>query len=245
MNNDSNDQEEGGASQERWMVSFADFITLMFAVFTVLYATSNHDAEKAKEFQESIKRYLIKAGAFGGTGDKINQGEKYNNPIEPPIQTFNQVNPLSQETFDEAEKYLEETLSEEDKRKFLYDITLDELGVRIVLSGPRLYAPNTIKFREDSVPFLEKLGAFLSKIGRRVMVEGHMGAEVTGSPAFPSAWEFAGARATALVRYLVKRHKMEPGLFVPISYGTARPQPLNKNQSERMEVVILTEDLPF
>lgn len=242
---DSHDQEEGGASQERWMVSFADFITLMFAVFTVLYATSNHDAEKMKDFQESIKRYLIKAGAFGGSGDKINQGEKYNNPIEPPIQTYRQMNPLSQETFDEAEKYLDETLSEAEKKKYLYDVILDELGVRIVVSGKRLYAPNTTKFREDSVPFLEKLGVFLAKIGRRVMVEGHMASEAVSSPVYPSAWEFAGARATALVRYLVKRHKMEPAMFVPISYGTARPQPADKNQNERMEIVILTEDLPF
>ncbi len=241
---DSNEHEEGSPSQERWLVSFADFITLMFAVFTVLYATSNHDVEKAKDFQESIKRYLIKAGAFGGTGDKINQGEKYNNPIEPPIQTFNKAIPLSQETFDEAEKYLEENMSEEERTKYVYDVSLDELGVRLVISGPRLYAPNTVKFREDSVPLLEKLGGLLAKMGRRVMIEGHMADAAVKSPLYPSSWEFSGGRATALVRYLVKRHKMDESLFVPIAYGTSRPA-INKSQSERLEIIILTEDLPF
>ena len=242
---DPNEHEEGGASQERWLVSFADFITLMFAVFTVLYATSNHDMEKAKEFEESIKRYLIKAGAFGGTGDKINQGDKYKNPIETPIETFNKAAPLSQDAFDEAEKYLEENLSEADRDKYVYDVTLDELGVRLVISGPRIYAPNTVKFREESVPFLEKLGGLLAKMGRRVMIEGHMADTSVTSPLYPSAWEFSGARATAMVRYLVKRHKMDSSLFVPISYGISRPQPANRGQSERLEIVILTEDLPF
>ena len=217
----------------------------MFAVFTVLYATSSHDAEKAKEFQESIKRYLIKAGAFGGSGDKINQGEKYNSPIEPPIQTFNKSAPLSKDAYDEAEKYLEDNLSEEDRNKYVFDVTLDELGVRLVISGRQVYAPNTVKFRAGSIPLLEKLGGLLAKMGRRVMIEGHMSDAAVTSPAYPSAWEFSGARATALVRYLVKRHKMESSLFVPVSYGTSRPQPTNKSQNERLEIVILTEDLPF
>lgn len=235
------------------MVSYADFITLMFAVFTVLYATSNQDVEKAKEFQQSIQRYLIKAGAFGGSGEKINQGEKYNNPIEPPIQTYNQVNPLTQETFDEAEKYIEDELSEAERSKYVYDISLDDLGVRMILAAPQIYAPDSVKFQEGALPFLEKLGGFLTKIGRRVLVEGHSAKERT-SQLFPSAWEFAGARATALVRYMVKRHKMAPDLFTPVTYGASRPLSStkrksigegNRSQNERVEMVILTEDLPF
>src|SRR4051812_33167997 len=79
--------EESG--QDRWLVSYADFMTLMFAFFAVLYATSQKDVEKSKEFQDSIKRYLIKAGSFGETGAQLNQGKRANSPIEPPIETFN------------------------------------------------------------------------------------------------------------------------------------------------------------
>jgi chemotaxis protein MotB len=245
VSSDFDNEEEGSPGQERWMVSFADFITLMFAVFAVLYATSTKDIEKTKEFQESIKRYLIKTGAFGGTGDKINQGEKYTNPIEPPIQTFNQANPLSREAFDEAEKYLEEELTEAERKKYVLDVSLEELGVRLILTGPLIYAPHSTKFREEAVPFLEKLGGLLSRLGRRVLVEGHYSESSALPSVYPSAWEFSGARATALVRYLVKRHKMGPTMFMPVSYGGSRPIEKGNAPHDRVELVILTEDLPF
>ena len=46
-------------SNDRWLVSYADFITLLFAFFTVLYATSNQDIEKAKKFEDSIKKAFV------------------------------------------------------------------------------------------------------------------------------------------------------------------------------------------
>src|SRR5690606_19824059 len=98
-------------NSERWMVSFADFMTLLFALFAVLYATSTQDLEKAKQFQDSIKRYLIKTGATGSSGQNLGQaGEKLDSPIEPPIQTYNAASPLSKEAFDEAERFVEEAL---------------------------------------------------------------------------------------------------------------------------------------
>ncbi|MGE0762869.1 MAG: flagellar motor protein MotB [Bdellovibrionales bacterium] len=239
------DDQEDSPNPERWTVSFADFMTLMFALFAVLYATSNRDLEKTKQFQESVKRYLIKAGAFGGSGEKINQGEQYNNPIESPIQTYNQASPLSKETFDEAEKFVEDTLSSSDRKKFVMDIAQDALGVRLVLSGAAVYADNSAKFRPEALAFLERLGELLGRIGRKVMIEGHIDRVKINNPSFASDWEFSGARATSLVRYLIKRHKMDASLFVPVAYGASRPLPSRKSDNDRLEVVIMTEELPL
>jgi chemotaxis protein MotB len=238
------DSEES-PNQERWMVSFADFMTLLFALFTVLYATSNQDLEKTKEFQESIKRFLIKTGAFGGSGEKINQGEKFNQPIEPPIQTYNQGSPLSQDTFDEAENFVEESITTTDRQKFILDISLDQLGVRITLSGSALYARHTTKFNPDAVSFLDRFGALLTRVGRKVLIEGHVTDEPKNADQFASAWEFSGARATTMARYFIKRHKMDPTLFVPVAFADSRPLATNRQHSERIELVIMTEDLPL
>lgn len=244
IDQDSNEEMEN-ANHERWLVSFADFITLMFALFTILFATSNRDLEKTKEFQDSIKRFLIKAGAFGGRGDKVNQGEKFTSAIEPPIETFQRGSPLSKETFDEAEKFIEEQLTDADRKAYILDTNLDELGVRIILSGANIFAKGTVKFKPEAIGFLDRLGGLLAQIGRRIVIEGHFGQAGFSSPIYPSVWEFAGARSTAMVRYLVKRHKMDPHLFVPISYGSEQPNADVKSGSDRLEVVILTEDLPF
>jgi chemotaxis protein MotB len=233
--------EEESVNNERWMVSFADFMTLLFALFAVLYATSTQDVEKTKQFQDSIRRYLIKAGAFGGSGEKVNQGEKFNNVIEPPIQTYGQPSPLTKESFDEAEVYIEEHLKEADRRKYVVDVAIDELGVRIVLSGAAVFPAGNTKFKPEALPFLDKLATLISHIGRRVLIEGHS-PESFSNPTYPSAWEFAGARASSMVRYFSKRHDMKSNLFMPISYGSTRPLP---GKSDRIEIVLLTEDVPL
>ena len=103
MKNGSRKVEEPDNSHERWLVSYADFITLMFAFFVILYATSERDAEKAKKFQNSLEKFLIKAGSFGETGAKIEQGEKNFSVIEPPIQSYRQSAPDQTKLVDEIQ----------------------------------------------------------------------------------------------------------------------------------------------
>lgn len=240
-----NEDESSAPSSERWMVSYADFMTLMFALFTVLYATSTRDLEKTQQFQESLKRFLVKAAALGGKADKLNDGERLNTPIEQPIQTYSQTTALSQDTFDEAEKYLEESLSEEERRKYVLDLSLDELGVRLVISGPAIFANEQAQFNEAALPFIDKVGDLIAKLKRRVMVEGHVARPPRNTQKYPSAWELAGARATNFVRYMILRHKLEGNLFSPVSYANERPVAAGKGPNDRLELVILTDGVPL
>src|SRR5438045_9650044 len=97
-------------NQDRWLISYADFITLWIALFVILYATSERDVEKTKGFQNAIDKYLIKAGAFGESGAKIEQGEKNFTVIEPPIQTYRQNKP-DRKLMDAVEMSIEAQLS--------------------------------------------------------------------------------------------------------------------------------------
>ncbi|HAG91231.1 MAG TPA: hypothetical protein DCL41_05135, partial [Bdellovibrionales bacterium] len=103
--NDLHHEEEAG--HERWLVSYADFITLLFAFFTVLYATSERNVEKTQQFQESIKKYLIKAGAFGGSGAQVQQGEKSDQIIESPLPTYKNSRPEDMAVTEKTEKEIE------------------------------------------------------------------------------------------------------------------------------------------
>ena len=239
------DPDKEDASTERWLVSYADFITLMFAFFAVLYATSQKDAEKTKEFQESIKRYLIKAGAFGDTGGQINQGQKNTSVIEPPIQTFTPGKPETVATLDEAEAFVESQLSKEERKKFIIDVVADDWGVRLILPANILYADGSEKFREGALPFLGKLGALVSKTRRKILVEGHVGPNEMGH--FKSTWDFASARAVTLVRYLEKREKLPAAQFASASLGDSRP--LYKTEktdlNSRVEIVLLNQEFEF
>ena len=105
--------DEGNDSHERWLVSYADFITLLFAFFVVLYATSEQDDNKSKKFEESVKKYLLKIGsALGGQGSIINTGSKNRDPIAEPIETFKKRPPSKLQK--KIETHLEENLTEKE-----------------------------------------------------------------------------------------------------------------------------------
>src|SRR4051812_24640939 len=84
-------------NNERWLVSYADFITLLFAFFTVLYATSQQDADKAKQFEQSIRKFfgaVISTGSGeGGSTTGVGSGfEATRNFIESPIRHAPDIN---------------------------------------------------------------------------------------------------------------------------------------------------------
>lgn len=243
MSSDSEEQDHG--SRDRWLVSYADFITLLFAFFTILYATSERNMEKTKEFQDSVKKYLIKAGAFGGSGEKINQGERFNTVIEPPIETHDQAKPDVENVKGKLETELEEALSPEDLRKVVLDISSDDLGVRVVLAGQQLFADGSTQFRPAVLTILKKIGGVLQKFNKKVMIEGH--SQEKAAP-YNNDWEFAAARAITMVRYLSKVHKIESNRLMALSYGSQRPYDDKKSKNaerlnERLEVVILNGDI--
>lgn len=238
------DENDRGA-QDRWLVSYADFITLLFAFFTILYATSERDLNKTQEFQDSVKKYLIKAGAFGGTGEKLNQGEKFNTVIEPPIETHEQVKPETENVKGELEMQLEEALSPEDLRKVVLDISSDDLGVRVVLSGTQLFANGSTQFRPAILEILQKMGSIVAKLNKKILIEGH--SQEKAAP-YTNDWEFAAARAITVVRYLAKVHKVDGNRLMALSYGAQRPYDDKKSKNadqlnERIEVVILNGDI--
>lgn len=237
------DREENEASNERWLVSYADFITLMFAFFAVLYATSQKDVDKAREFQESIKRYLIKAGAFGETGAQINQGDKHNSVIEQPIQTFRPEKPEAVAGLDEAEAFIESQLTKEEREKYIGDLVADEWGVRITLPSSVIFAAHSERFREDAVPFIGKLSALLEKSKRKILIEGHVAPDETGT--FRSTWDFASARAVNMLRFIQKKQGLKPELLAAASLADSRP--LFKKEkaamNSRLEIVLLNQDM--
>ncbi len=243
MNLESEDENREG--QDRWLVSYADFITLMFAFFIVLYATSERNKEKTEKFQESIKRYLIKAGVAGGTGEKLEQNEKFNTVIEAPIATFQKTKTPPEEDLNLVETELEKIFSPEELKKYILDISNDDFGVRIVLINPSLFAQGSTQFNSEALGFLNKMGAFLAKVNKKILVEGHSQAHNT---AYSNEWEFASARAVTFVRYLSKVHKVDSSKLIVMSYGSQRPyEPSNAKQAaimnERLEVVIMNGDV--
>lgn len=240
----SDHEDEGG--HERWLVSYADFMTLLFAFFTVLYATSEKNAEKTQTFQESVKKYLIKAGGAAGPGvAQINEGERNNTVIEPPIKTFRDRERAEAATpLENAETFVE-GLNAEDRRRYVADLTSDEWGVRMTLPAAPLFSGASDKFRPEAMAFLSQLGELVVKSKRRLLIEGHAAPGERGGTRSP--WDFAAARAVNVLRFLARSADIKPEHLAATSFGDARPvfKEGDPKRNARVELVILNADAPF
>jgi chemotaxis protein MotB len=231
-------------SHERWLVSYADFITLMFAFFTVLYATSERNVEKTRDFQESIKRFLIKTGGFGGAAPQINQADRHNEVIETPLPTYKSSRPQDAQVMEVTEKQVEAALTKEDRQKYLMDLFSDDLGVRIVVKGAPLFGAQGAQFKKEALPFLERLGKMFKKIDRRLLIEGHVDEKFNDQKL--SEFDLGQQRSLQLARYLVKVHGFSVKKIATASFGSNRPLSSHKdNLNDRVEFVILYEDSPI
>lgn len=234
--------ERGG--HERWLVSYADFITLLFAFFTVLFATSERNLEKTQEFQESLKRYLIKAGSFGGSGGQINQGEKNNQVIESPLPTYKSSRPQDVEVTEVTEQQVEQALTQKDREDYLIDVFSDDLGVRIVVRGEEIFPPGESKFKQNALPFLNRLAEMFKKIDRRLLIEGHVDHRFNNADL--RGVNLTQSRTLQIARYFSKAHQLPSDKMATLSFGSSRPLSSNKGSlNDRIEFVVLFDDSPI
>jgi chemotaxis protein MotB len=237
--------EDHDNSHERWLISYADFITLMFAFFVILYATSERDIEKTKGFQNAIEKYLIKAGAFGESGAKIDQGEKNYSVIESPIQTFRQNSADDTKMLETIQEKLEAQFTEAERKQYLIDLAPEDKGIRIVVAGGAIFSGETAKFSPGAMKFIDHLAEVIRDQKKPVMIEGHVGAGQHG--AFTSTWDLAAARSVNMLRYFAKKYELPESQMAVTTFGASRP--LNKtgdlSKNDRLELLVYYKDAEF
>lgn len=238
-------------NHERWLVSYADFITLLFAFFVVLYATSNANTEKEKKFEESIRKEMklgvgFGAGVGNGAGPKEGFGTKFGEvDAIPDAEIFpRRIGPTEAE--DLVERVIQKIMSDKEREEAISSIRHDSLGVRISLSASNFFPSGSAKLRLPALTSLDKLASILKKTDLKVLVEGHTDDQQVNAGQFETNWELASARATSVVRYLAKVHKLDPKRMGAISYGDQRPvapntTEANRNLNRRIEIVIITD----
>ncbi|MDI6853746.1 MAG: OmpA family protein [Deltaproteobacteria bacterium] len=217
------------SNHERWLVSYADFITLLLAFFVTMYAITRLDAEKLGQAQLSIQRALhapVFLGGFpleAGVGDTPAAGR-----TGDLTGAVLQASPPPQ--LEEVARTVQESLKQ---NHAFADIRLLITGRGLVLHLPEflLFNSGEATFRPEGHPFLDVLADILAKIPNHVAVEGHTDNRPINTSQFPSNWELSVHRATNLVRYLIEAHHLDPARFSAAGYGEYAP--LGGNDSEQ------------
>ncbi|MBI5419476.1 MAG: OmpA family protein [Deltaproteobacteria bacterium] len=238
------------ANHERWLVSYADFITLLFAFFTTMYAISTADTAKLQKLMHSMQ------GAFGGAASKATpvMPETGKTPFSPEFQAISVSRPASynvgraeQDVFrivqQRIEKFLVKGISEGAVR-----IIVSDRGLIISISDSDLFRPGEAEINPKAREMLEEIALSLVDLPNFVRVEGHTDNQPVRSKQFPSNWELSSARASRLVRWFAEKYKFPPDRLCAAGYGEFRPAAGNNTEAgraanRRLEIVVLRNRL--
>jgi chemotaxis protein MotB len=238
------------ASHERWLVSYADFITLLFAFFVVMYAASSLDKAKMTQLSTSIE------DAFQdmGVGQKSGAPRHAVNPAPPELRALVEAavekqarqHGLARHDLDPLKKEIEKALQEEIQKGAIILRDGPE-GLIISLSELGFFDSGSAIMRKAAEPSFHRIAQLLADRHCGVRVEGHTDNVPIRTSAFRSNWDLSTARATEIVKTLVDRYQLEPALLSAAGYGEYHPVATNttiagRQQNRRVDLVILSHE---
>lgn len=229
---------------ERWLVSYSDFMTLLFATFVVLYALAQSDVNDFKDIASSLRdafdqSFLGNKSSMMDGSDSLFEGrDGATNPVmlEYVSQKYEQSSYESIEN--QINSMKEDGLS----------ATIDERGLVIKFDKDAIrFAPSSAEINPSSYAMLNKVAQIIKDKFQihYIEVAGHTDSDKMSLNAkYPSNWELSSARASSVVRYLIKNHDFNPRIFTAVGYADTVPvvpnaTEENKAKNRRVEIIVL------
>lgn len=237
-------------SQDRWLVSYADFITLLFAFFVVLYAFAKADQKKQVAVADSIDNAFKSLGIFGDVSRKsqknssdasgkdqatipmnIVMGEEVMAPARVKDDLENIRRQLSQKLSDQVAHH---TVS----------IKMGRDGLVISLREAGFFESGSASPRPETVQTLRQIAESIAKTPYNVRVEGHTDNIPIHNEEFDSNWELSSARSTRIARMFLDLHDVAPERLSAAGYAEFHPVASNateegRRENRRVDIVIL------
>lgn len=218
---------------DRWLLTYADLITLLLAFFIVMYSMSRIDAKKFGKMSEAL------SGVLSGGTTAVKQGAERGSLPGSGVLDIGHLKTLGhniQEAFDKAGK---------DKE---LNVEVSERGLVIHIMEQALFREGSADLEDRARQTLELVGSQLRNLENHVRVEGHTDNKPINTARFPSNWELSSARATAVVKYFVDNFEIAPTRLSALGFGEFRPiapnnTDENRSKNRRVDIVVLTMEL--
>jgi chemotaxis protein MotB len=247
-------------NHERWLVSYADFITLLFAFFVVLYSSSQVDKRKAGRLALAIQVAFQELGVFQTSSTKVPIKDEDALPFEKVqiVENINKdqdlkriVNPMKgtlssaaeTQSLQDAKEAIRKALSPEINRGEV-SMSLRREGLVVSLKEMGFFDSGSAAIRPGSLNAIERLSEVLKTRPENLRVEGHTDNVPIHTARFATNWELSTARATELIQLLITKYGIPPGHLSAAGYGEFHPvasngTPEGRAQNRRLDVVIL------
>lgn len=227
-------------NHERWLVSYADFITLLFAFFTVLYAISSVDQRKAGKLVNSMMTALnVEVLPEQRTASQAPMSTASNSAFEA-IARAAAAKKEERRRGGETQQKLSalardlSLLANDPKLKGAFSVKLDKRGVVVSLAEAGFFSSGSAELRSGALSTLDKVIAVLASRGcLEILVEGHTDNVPLHNLRYQSNWELATARATFVVGYLLAKHRFDPTRLGAVGRGEFQPVASNDTKEGR------------
>ena len=231
--------EEEHENHERWLLTYADLITLLLALFMMLYAMSVLDLRKYQAFQEAFTQ------GMGGHKTKANDiAPETPEPIGTPAPASKAKQSLDQEELKALKARLEKLLHKAGLQDEV-QLALESRGLVMNVVSGVLFDSSSATLTTRGKALLKSLEPVFDSFGNKLVVEGHTDPRPIKSSVFPSNWELSTARATAVVRDLLADGIRDTRLSAA-GYADTRPRASNTTEegmsrNRRVDIVVLAE----
>ncbi len=251
-------RQEEHVNLERWLVSYADFITLLFAFFVVMYAISSVNEGKYRVLSDTLNDVFqnqprtmqpIQIGEDGVSGepsvlqpDRATSGQPSPIDLQQPESGQTEGGDNLNEIADDFEKALSPLIE-----KDLINITQDDDWVEVEINSSLLYSSGSADLEDEAVPVLRDLAGILQRYPNQLQVEGFTDNLPISTYLYPSNWELSAARAAGVVN-LFTRSGVKPERMSAIGFGEFRPIDDNataegRRKNRRVVLVIMSQQM--
>jgi chemotaxis protein MotB len=226
-------------NHERWLISYADFITLLFAFFVVMYAISSVNIGKYVVFSDAL------GDAFGGAGAaKPINTQVQNLPIpNPGLKRRTELLRKEKEQMTRLAQDLLSTLAPLVKEGKVR-VTQNSRGVSVEINASVLFDPGDARLTSESTEALRAVAGLLKEDSHNVQVEGHTDKQPISNAKFPSNWELSAVRASSVVRLFIDAG-VAPERLTAVGFSANAPvapndTPQGRARNRRVAVTILS-----
>jgi chemotaxis protein MotB len=234
-------------SHERWLVSYADFITLLFAFFVVMFASSRQDHTKVKQVESSIRQAFQSMGVFPTDSTETNLSSATLVPPESVamVTLGDDVTSLPgvMEDLNNMRRRMEHALAPQIADGTVA-VALGRGGLLISLRDVGFFESGSAVPKSSSIPTLQVIGRGIAAVPYNVRIEGHTDDVPIRNSQYASNWELSTARATELTRLFIEANQVQPGRLSAAGYAQYHPIASNlteegRSRNRRVDIIVL------
>jgi chemotaxis protein MotB len=224
-------------NSERWLITYADLITLLLAFFILMYTMSKQDAQKYQEIGGQLKAVFTGGIGVAGKGSILGK-----------IPTELSFKGGEGSGVRELERQIR-GVDEQSKGAQAGRISVfaDERGIVVRAMEKAFFDEGKAELSDQAKKALEAIVPVIKSMNSHLRVEGHTDNVPIRTSEFKSNWELSVMRATEVVRYLIERHKFPPDKISAAGYAEYRPiasndNPKNRGLNRRIEMIIVKSE---